>query len=147
MIQPPLAKRPFAAAVKPIIAGGLIISLISLLTDFSNIKSITSNPRDLLLKLGSKEATEKLSTVCIGEVLNSAQLSRAQLAELLTIPERESKQRIRQVVEQPYCQLTSLDVRAGVEAQREAYPLAFAPDKALIILYENGEYAGYDFKL
>ena len=93
------------------------------------------------------KAVEQLSKACSGEVLSSAQLSREQLAKLLTVPERDSKQRIRQIVDQPYCQLEPLGVRAGVEAEREAYPLAFAPDTTFIILYEDGEYAGYDFKL
>ncbi|EDX87372.1 hypothetical protein S7335_5081 [Synechococcus sp. PCC 7335] len=147
MVQSPPTKKTSAAGFKPIIAGGLIISLFSLLTDFNDIKTLIRSPMDFIPTIGSKSATEKLSTVCTGEVIDSAQLSRQQLAELLTIPERESMQRIHEVVEQPYCQLTPINVRAGVEAKREAYPLAFAPDKALIILYEDGEYAGYDFKL
>ncbi len=98
-------------------------------------------------RTASSKAVEQLATACTGEISSSAQLSRQQLAELLTVPERDSKQRIRQIVDQPYCQLAPLSVRAGVEAEREAYPLAFSPDKTFIILYEDGEYAGYDFKL
>ena len=78
-------------------------------------------------------------------ISEEATLSRAQLATLLTIPERDAKSRIREIVSEPYCQLPSINVRAGVEAEREAYPLAFDPGTTLVILYENNEYAGYRF--
>ncbi|MEM8503770.1 MAG: hypothetical protein AAF716_11530 [Cyanobacteria bacterium P01_D01_bin.1] len=147
MLHPSLFGKSSTAALKPIIAGGLVVSLIGLLTDFNGIKTFLSDPIAFARGSESGKAVEQLSTACTGDILNSAQLSRAQLAQLLTVPERDSKQRIRQIVDQPYCQLAPLNVRAGVEAEREAYPLAFAPDKAFIILYEDGEYAGYDFKL
>lgn len=142
-----LSKKSSSAVVKPIVAVGLIASLAGLLIDSSVIELFISDSFDVISSLKSDEVVEQLSDACTGEITSSAQLSRQQLAELLAIPERESKQRIRQIVEQPYCQLTSLNVRADVEAEREAYPLAFAPDKTFIILYEDGEYAGYDFKL
>lgn len=147
MLQSPIFRKSLTANLKPIIAGGLIVSLAVLLTDFNGIKTLLSDPIAFARGLESNKAVEQLSTACTGEILSSAQLSRQQLAELLTVPERDSKQRIRQIVDQPYCQLASLNIRAGVEAEREAYPLAFAPDKTFIILYEDGEYAGYDFKL
>jgi len=147
MLHSSIFKKPFAAALKPAIAGGLVISLITLLVDFNGVKTLLSDPIAFVSKSSSSKAVEQLPNVCTGEILSSAQLSRAQLAQLLTVPERDSKQRIRQIIDQPYCQLAPLSVRAGVEAEREAYPLAFAPDKTFIILYEDGEYAGYDFKL
>lgn len=147
MIHSSIFSKPSAAAIKPILAGGLVISLIGLLTDFNGTKTLISNPVAFARESRSGQATDQLSAACAGEITTSAQLSRAQLAKLLTVPERDSKQRIRQIVDQPYCQLAPLSVRAGVEAEREAYPLAFAPDKTFIILYEDGEYAGYDFKL
>ncbi len=147
MLNSPLFRKPSAASIKPIVAGGLVLALIGLLIDFNGVKTLLSDPMAFTRGAGQSKAVEQLSTACTGEILNSAQLSRQQLAELLTIPERDSKQRIRQIVDQPYCQLAPLNVRAGVEAEREAYPLAFAPDKTFIILYEDGEYAGYDFKL
>ncbi|WP_370623502.1 hypothetical protein [cf. Phormidesmis sp. LEGE 11477] len=147
MLQFPLSKKQSAAAIKPIVAGGLIVALAGLLIDFSGIRVLSGNPLEFTRSLRPGKAVEQLSTACTGEIISAAQLSREQLAQLLTVPERESKQRIRQIVEQPYCQLASLNVRAGVESEREAYPLEFAPDKTFIILYEDGEYAGYDFKL
>lgn len=147
MLHSSLFSKPSAAAIKPILAGGLVISLIGLLTDFSSTKTLLSSPVDFVRRSQLDQTAEQLSNACTGEIAKSAQLSRAQLAQLLTVPERDSKQRIRQIVDQPYCQLAPLSVRAGVEAEREAYPLAFSPDKTFIILYEDGEYAGYDFKL
>ena len=58
---------------------------------------------------------------------------------------RDAKTRVRQIVSEPYCQLPTLKVRSGVDAEREAYPLAFDPGTTLVILYENDEYAGYRF--
>ncbi len=147
MIHSSIFGKSSAATLKPIIAGGLVVSLITLLVDFNGVKTLLSDPIAFASRSSSSGAVEQLSSACTGEILSSAQLSREQLAQLLTVPERDSKQRIRQIVDQPYCQLAPLSVRAGVEAEREAYPLAFAPDKTFIILYEDGEYAGYDFKL
>ena len=65
---------------------------------------------------------------------------------LLAVPERDSKSRSREIIQEPYCTLSALNIRAGVEADREAYPLAFEPNTTLVILYENDEYAGYRFK-
>ena len=79
-------------------------------------------------------------------MVSTAQLSREQLLALLAVPERDTKARIREIVAEPYCQLSALNVRAGVKAEREAYPLAFDPNTTLVILYENDEYAGYRFK-
>ncbi len=84
--------------------------------------------------------------LCQGMVQASVSLSREQLTELLTIPERSPKATIRQQAPAPYCTLTDLEVRAGVTAQREAYPLAFDPDTWLVMLYEGDEYAGYAFR-
>ena len=39
MLHPSLFNKPFFAAVKPIIAGGLIVSLVGLLIDFNGIKN------------------------------------------------------------------------------------------------------------
>jgi hypothetical protein len=45
----------------------------------------------------------------------------------------------------PYCRLSELEVRAGVRAQREAYPLAFDPQTWFVVLYEGDQYTGYSF--
>ena len=83
--------------------------------------------------------------ICETVVAPNAVLSRAQLAQLLTLPERSPTSQVREQVAQPYCQLADLEVRAEVMAQREAYPLAFDPQTWLILLFEGDEYAGYAF--
>lgn len=96
------------------------------------------NPRDLLSARAPKDG-------CAQIVQPRKVLSREQLSQLLSIPERDRKTRVRAIVKEPYCKLTSLEVRKGVKAEREAYPLAFDPQTRLIILYEGDEYAGYSF--
>lgn len=84
--------------------------------------------------------------VCQQQIESRTVLSRDQLSELLAAPESSSKSQIRKIVNDPYCILSPANVQAGVEADREAYPLAFDPQTWLIVLYQNDEYAGYDFK-
>ncbi|NJR69051.1 MAG: hypothetical protein HC771_10555 [Synechococcales cyanobacterium CRU_2_2] len=72
-------------------------------------------------------------------------LSRAQLTQLLTIPERAAREKVREVVKEPYCLMPSVKIRAGVSAVREAYPLEFDPETWIVMLYEGDEYAGYSF--
>ena len=82
---------------------------------------------------------------CQTIVQSSAILSRKQLANLLTVPERASQQLVKDIVAEPYCQLSDIELRDGVVAKREAYPLAFAPTTWLVMLYEDDEYAGFSF--
>lgn len=74
-------------------------------------------------------------------------LSRDQLAKLLNVRERSSKSAVQAIVREPYCKLAPIEIRAGVTADREAYPLAFDPHTWLVVLYEGDEYAGYDFAI
>jgi len=131
---------------KPLIAAGLMFSLMALLLDVNGIKSLLSNPVAFASSPLTGKAIEALAQDCEGEITDTARLSREQLLKLLAVPERDSKSRVRQITQTPYCQLSSLKVRAGVDAVREAYPLAFDPNTTLVILYENDEYAGYRFK-
>ncbi|MEO1591165.1 MAG: hypothetical protein AAFU71_07735 [Cyanobacteria bacterium J06632_22] len=85
--------------------------------------------------------------LCQEVTQSTAVLSREQLAKLLAVPERSEKTTIREIVETPYCTLPQFEVRAGVSAIREAYPLAFDPDTWLVVLYEGEEYAGYGFSV
>lgn len=120
--------------IKSLVAGGVIIAAALVLVDVQNMRSWISRSQT---KINDKACQEFVQT--------EATLSRQQLAELLTIPERDSKERVRQVVAEPYCTLEGLTVRAGVRAEREAYPLEFDPKTQLVILYEDNEYAGYRF--
>ena len=101
----------------------------------------------LLTNLSSylQTATNSRQNQCQTMVQSSAVLSREQLAKLLTVPERSSQQNIKDIVAEPYCQLPPIELRAGVTAKRDAYPLAFAPSTWLVMLYEDDEYAGFSF--
>jgi hypothetical protein len=124
-----------AHSFKPLVAGGMLFAVLGFLIDFQGL-------RQRLVGTSTAGQVDQ----CEAIVQTDARLSREQLARLLTIPERDNKDRIRNVVSEPYCRLQPLQVRAGVKAEREAYPLAFDPDTQLIILYENDEYAGYRFR-
>ena len=82
---------------------------------------------------------------CQTVVQASAVLSREQLTQILTVPERSSQQSVKEIVAEPYCQLSDIELRHGITAKREAYPLAFSPTTWLVMLYENDEYAGFAF--
>ncbi len=116
-------------SMKYMLAGGSVVAAFGLLAD----------PRGLL------PTPAPAKTVCQEIVQSKSILSRDQLSRLLAIPERSSKVQIRQIMKEPYCQLPQVDVRSGVSARREAYPLAFDTQTWLIVLYEGDEYAGYDF--
>ena len=136
---------PYQQNLKPVVAFGLAVSLAVLMFDSHRVEALISNSLAFANPAGNK-AIANLRQSCETDVVETAMLSREQLLSLLAVPERDSKARIRQIVKEPYCQLSAINIRAGVEAEREAYPLAFDPDVALVILYENDEYAGYRFK-
>jgi hypothetical protein len=140
------AQNPIKPLVKPLLAGGLMFSLIVILLDANGAKPLLSHPAAFASSPSHGKAIETLSKDCEGEITETIRLSRQQLLQLLSVPERNSKTKVREIVQAPYCQLSTLQVRAGVDAVREAYPLEFDPETTLVILYENDEYAGYRFK-
>lgn len=93
----------------------------------------------------SWQRPERQPDNCAGEIQPDATISRDQLAAFLTISERDSKATVQNILQAPYCQLSSLEVRAGVPAERAVYRLAFDPQTWLVVLYEGEEYAGYQF--
>ena len=102
----------------------------------------------LLFFMGSRfqaSASDRKLSNCQQIVQPNVVLSRQQLAELLTIPERSEQAKVKAIVAEPYCQLAELELRDGISAQREAYPLAFDPKTWFVVLYEGNEYAGYAF--
>jgi len=119
------------SGMPPLLMGGLVLAFVGVLFDVRE---------DL-----PGQATASSHEACQGEVNPQVALSREQLAQLLAISERDTKERVTAVVGAPYCQLQGLQVRAGVTAERQVYPLAFDPDTQLIILFEGNEYAGYRF--
>ncbi|HEY9859579.1 MAG TPA: hypothetical protein V6D16_08740 [Candidatus Obscuribacterales bacterium] len=113
---------------KPLLVGGFVVAVLSLLLDLHGVVKAKNH-----------------GEVCQEIVQSKATLSREQLAQLLTIPERDRKNKVQGILKAPYCKLPKLEVRAGVSAEREAYPLEFDPQTWLVILYEGDEYAGYRF--
>ena len=118
---------------KQLMAGGAVLLAFGLLLDLHSLPSFFSK----------KSAGEP----CQAVVQSQAKLSRQQLARLLTVPEGDKKQKVQEILKDPYCKLADLQVRAGATAQREAYPLEFEPQTWLVILYEGEQYAGYRFNI
>ncbi|MEM1242362.1 MAG: hypothetical protein AAGI45_21235 [Cyanobacteria bacterium P01_H01_bin.26] len=111
----------------------------------SGVLMLSSFSLGLGLRFQARAAAAK-QHLCQNIVASQAVLSRQQLTQLLTIPERENRQAIESIAKEPYCTLAAIEVRAGVMAERSVYPLAFDPNTWLIVLYEDEEYAGYGFK-
>ncbi|NJR66801.1 MAG: hypothetical protein HC772_18195 [Leptolyngbyaceae cyanobacterium CRU_2_3] len=125
---------------KFLLLGGLFLVMLALLVDGRRPGSWNS------WLSNSLASTPASSETCQGEVHQEVVLSREKLAAFLTVSEREPKVRVQDILQQPYCQLPTLEVRANVVAERAVYPLAFDPHTWLIVLYEGEEYAGYQFR-
>ena len=97
-----------ASSIKPLLAGGLIFFLIGLALDIKGVKTLLSDPVAFARMPNNSQAIEQLSDACTSEIVSTAQLSREQLLELLTVPERDSKSRKRQITTPPYCQHSRL---------------------------------------
>lgn len=121
----------WATLSRRVIAGGSVLLAIGVLLDMYGLPSF-----------GSRHS---FAAACQGATKAEANLSKEQLAQLLSVPEGAQKQRIQQIVKEPYCQLPSLQVRAGATAQREAYRLNFDSETWLVVLYEGEQYTGYRF--
>jgi hypothetical protein len=122
-----MSHHPFTHwKLQPLLAGGSVLTALVLLVDLHGGLPL-QNPGHRCQRIVQAKAT----------------LSRQQLAKLLTIPERAKKNQVQAIVPEPYCELPSLELRAGASAERNAYPLAFDPQTWVVILYEGDEYAGY----
>ncbi|MDX2241115.1 MAG: hypothetical protein NW224_10565 [Leptolyngbyaceae cyanobacterium bins.302] len=95
--------------------------------------------------LPSFGSRRSFAAACQGSAQTEAKLTKEQLAKLLSVPEGAQKQQVREITKEPYCQLASLQIRAGATAQREAYRLSFDSDTWLVVLYEGEQYTGYRF--
>ena len=91
------------------------------------------------------EQSASAKVVCQETIKSESVLSRAELSKLLAVAGRAPKADIQAVIDEPYCTLPPVNVREGVVSDREAYPLEFNPQTWFIVLYEDGEYAGFDF--
>ncbi|MEM8810851.1 MAG: hypothetical protein AAGF01_32985 [Cyanobacteria bacterium P01_G01_bin.38] len=138
MSDPTHSSTSLRLSILLLLTSGLILTLAGFLFDIQAIKY--SQYKSPIYPPNATSSCESIAPTHTG-------LSREQLAQLLTIPERDSKDRIQKIVDEPFCRYPILNVRSGVEAEREAYPLAFAPATTLVILYEDDEYAGYRFSI
>lgn len=139
--SPSPTQPPRPQGMKPLIAGALVlVAAAAVVFDMPALKT-----RWLPQNTAGHAITQPQG--CTAVVEPTARLSREQLAKVLTVPERDPKSRITDIVAEPYCRLPELEVRSGVVALREVYPLAFDPSTRLVILYEDDEYAGYRFNL
>lgn len=111
------------------LAGALILTLFGLMIDVQRPQTNAEGDRHY--------------ESCARKVEPHVRLTQQQLAQVLTIPERDAKAKIRNILAEPYCILPPIEIRSGIQSEREAYPLAFNPDAWLVILYEGDEYAGY----
>jgi hypothetical protein len=130
--------------LKILLLGGIFLILFVMLGDFrrggtwgnwGNVVTSAINP------------PHRPHETCQGEIRSGVNISREKLAAFLTVSEREPKLRVQDILQQSYCQLPSIEIRAGVPAERQVYPLAFDPQTWLVVLYEGEEYAGYQFSL
>lgn len=86
------------------------------------------------------------SQFCQEVVQPQATVTREELVQLLTVPERGERPAVENIVQEPYCRMSSLSIRAGATTERQAYPLASEPQTWLVILYEGDTYVGYGLK-
>ncbi|HEY9752337.1 MAG TPA: hypothetical protein V6C46_05270 [Coleofasciculaceae cyanobacterium] len=80
---------------------------------------------------------------CQEVVQPQSTITRQQLVQLMTLPEGDTRQRVQAILKAPYCKLANIEIRKGAAAQREAYRLEFDDQVWLVVLYEGGQYAGY----
>ncbi len=114
---------------KQLLAGGAILLSLGLFVDLRGLPSLGA----------------KIAPPCPSAPPSQGQLSKQQVAALLTVAEGDQKDKIREIVHEPSCKLPSLQVRSGSMAEREVYTLGFVPQTWIVVLYEGDQYAGYKF--
>ena len=127
-------RQPESQKVNPnfIVIGGLVLGIVALLFDVQRVVPL--------------DRTVSRPENCQGDINEGVVISREQLAQFLTISERDTKAKVQEILQAPYCQLPTIEVRAEAKAERAVYPLAFDPQTWLVVLYEGDEYAGYQFR-
>jgi hypothetical protein len=137
-VPPPRSPRPAPRSHQPpiklflgaILLGGLLLATADRWSDSS------ASPQS---------APVSVHPQCDRPVPRDIALSEEQILALLTVPERQVAQDVQQLLGDPHCTLPSLQLRAGVTAERSLYALAVSPQTWLVVLYEEDEYAGYAF--
>ncbi|HEY9818166.1 MAG TPA: hypothetical protein V6D20_20530 [Candidatus Obscuribacterales bacterium] len=125
-----MAERPISPrTIQFTILCSMILVLIGLVTGLNPLSSLARNDQ---------------SDRCQGETNGDRTLSRRQLAQLLDIPDGQSRQELQAVLQSPYCQLAALEGTEPV-TREDAYPLEFDPQTWLVVQYESDRYTGYRF--
>jgi hypothetical protein len=142
MTQPQVQPKPLKERLKQLklpgikaeslLLGGALVAAIGL-TIAQNDVTPVSRPTDP-------------SEFCQEIVQPKASVSREQLAQLLTVPERGDRAKVQAILKPPYCRMPSLSLRAKVITERDVYPLAADSQTWLVVLYEGKSYVGYGFK-
>lgn len=117
---------------KHLMAFGAMLVAFAVLTDLPGLSFLSK---------------KELGDSCKAVVQPNAEISREQLAKLMTVPEGAPKANVQAILKEPYCKLPKVEIRAGAPSERDAYPLAFDQPTQLVVLYEGEQYAGYRFKL
>ncbi|NEP12900.1 MAG: hypothetical protein F6J92_40935 [Symploca sp. SIO1A3] len=94
----------------------------------------------------TRERPLERSSICTEIVQPDVVVSQEQLNKLSDVPTYTQRDKVKQILKQPYCRLPALNIRVGAITEREAYPLAFDPQTSLVVLYEGKNYVGYGFK-
>lgn len=72
-------------------------------------------------------------------------ITKGQALQLLAVKEGVKRSDLLSFMREPYCQLTTIEVRAGTKALRDVYPLDSDPTIWVVLLYEDDRYLGYRF--
>lgn len=115
---------------KQLLAGGAILLSLGLFVDLRGLPFLSA---------------KAVAEPCPSASPSQGQLSKQQVAKLLTVAEGDQKDKIREIVHEPSCKLPNLQVRSGSMAEREVYTLGFVPQAWIVVLYEGDQYAGYKF--
>ena len=120
-------------------AGGRLVSILVGVLLLSGVGVLGS------LSQGWQADTTRQYSGCTTTPNYNQALSRETVVKMLSIAERESATTVQEVLSEPYCRLPSVEIRAGVQAERSLYALDFDAQTWLVVLYEEEEYAGYAF--
>lgn len=97
-----------------------------------------------LIPSGEKAAASTTSNECVNIINEDARLSGADAVKLASLPERSPKEGVEELVGEFYCDLESLEVRAGVESTRQMIPLEKDNTKSVIVMFEGETFVGME---
>jgi hypothetical protein len=127
-----MPRRSRGAAAPYVLAGSSMVALAALVVTpaMDNAPDAVSTPA---------------SDVCIKQIDNQSLISRDELKQVLDLAPSVSQASVQAIVQQPHCVLEPRTGENDVQVERQAYPLEFDPQTWFVLLYRDGNYAGYDF--